>query len=76
MKLRIRELRDKLHFTQEFVAEYLSCDRSLYSKYETGSRNIPIPVLIRLASLYETSTDFLLGLTDVTAPYPASERKD
>jgi len=35
-----------------------------YSHYETGSRNIPIEMLIRLANYYETSIDYLVGRTD------------
>ena len=35
-----------------------------YSKYETGENDIPTQVLIKLAKLYATSTDYLLGLSD------------
>ena len=35
-----------------------------YSKYETGENDIPTQVLIALATLYETSIDYLLGQTD------------
>ena len=35
-----------------------------YSKYETGENEIPVSVLIKLADLYQTSTDYLLGLSD------------
>ena len=41
-----------------------------YSKYETGENDIPTQVLIRLAQLYRTSTDYLLGLRDRRAPLP------
>ena len=33
-----------------------------------GARDIPTDVLIKLANLYKTSTDYLLGLTDDPAP--------
>ena len=35
-----------------------------YSKYETGEKDIPAAVLIKLADLYKTTTDYLLGRTD------------
>ena len=35
-----------------------------YSRYEQGLRDIPTPVLIQLARLYDTTTDYLLGLTN------------
>ena len=41
-----------------------------YSKYETGENEIPLPILERLAALYHTSVDYLLGRTKVDIPYP------
>ena len=64
MKLRIRELREDNDLTQTQVAKYLHCDQSLYSKYERGEREIPLALIIKLALLYETSIDYLVGLTD------------
>ena len=46
-----------------FVAEYLGMKQPQYSRYERGLRDIPTDVLIRLARLYKTSTDYILGLT-------------
>ncbi len=64
MQLRIRELREDNDKTQGQVAEYLLCDQSLYSKYERGERELPLRVAVRLAQLYGTSLDYLVGLTD------------
>lgn len=61
---RIRNLREDHDKTQKEVAEYLFCDQSLYSKYERGVREVPVGVVIKLAKLYGTSTDYILGLTD------------
>ena len=41
-----------------------------YSKYETGENDIPTAILISLARFYNTSVDYLLGLTNVQEPYP------
>lgn len=41
-----------------------------YSKYETGKNDIPTKILIELAKFYETSVDYLLGVTDNSSPYP------
>lgn len=54
------------------MAEYLRCTQVSYSHYELGKRDIPTDVLIRLADFYGTSTDYLLGRTDVKQPYPES----
>lgn len=69
MFVRIRNLREDNDMTQKQVAEYLFCDQSLYSKYERGLRDVPVNIIIKLAKLYNTSTDFILGLTDEKKPY-------
>ena len=50
--------------TQQQVADYLVCNRQVYARYEQGKREIPVSMLIKLAKLYNTSTDYILGLTD------------
>ena len=50
--------------TQKAVAGILYCSQQVYSNYELGQRDIPTEVLIALAKLYRTSTDYILGLTD------------
>ncbi len=57
-------MREDNDYTQKFVAEYLMCDQSLYSKYERGVRPVPLEVMVKLAKLYKTSIDYLVGLTD------------
>ena len=64
MTLRIRDLREDNDFTQKYVADYLMCDQSLYSKYERGERQLPLEYAVQLAKLYKTSIDYIVGLTD------------
>ena len=61
---RIRDLREDNDLTQAQVAEYLSMKQPQYNRYERGLRDIPTDVLIALAKLYNTSTDYILGLKD------------
>lgn len=70
MYRRIRELREDHDIKQREIAAYLNCGQVCYSYYETGKRDIPSEVLIRLARYYDTSVDYLLGLTDEVRPYP------
>ena len=63
--MRIRELREDNDLTQAQVAEYLSIKQNTYSQYENGQRQIPLDSLVALAKLYKTSTDYILGLTDI-----------
>lgn len=61
---RIRDLREDSDMTQQQVADYLSMKQPQYNRYERGLRDIPSDILIALAKLYNTSTDYILGLTD------------
>lgn len=66
---RIRDLREDHDLSQWQVAEYLNMKQPQYSRYERGLRDVPTDVLIRLAKLYHTSTDYILGLTNDSDPY-------
>ena len=65
---RLRDLREDNDLSQRQVAEYLEMKQPQYNRYERGLRDIPTDVLIRLAKLYKTSTDYLLGLTSDSKP--------
>lgn len=69
---RIRNLRIDQNLTQEDIAKNLNLKQNTYSQYEIGVLKYPIEVLIKLASFYDTSVDYLLELTDNPIPY---ERK-
>ena len=74
MYRRIRDLREDSDLLQRDLAEYLQCAQVSYSNYELGKRDIPTDVLIKLAQFYNTSTDYLLGLTDERKPYPRKNK--
>ena len=61
---RIRDLREDSDYTQKFVSDYLGMKQPQDSRYENGYRDLPTDVLIALAKLYNTSTDYILGLTN------------
>ncbi len=61
---RIRDLREDHDWTQQHIADKLYCSQQTYCNYELGRRNIPIDILIRLSSLYQVSTDYILGISD------------
>lgn len=75
MYRRLRDLREDADLLQKDLADYLCCSQVSYSHYELGKRDIPTEVLIQLARFYQTSTDYLLGLTDVRQPYPSNHSK-
>ena len=65
---RLYDLRTDNDLTQKEVADYLLCNRQVYARYERGLREIPVSILIKLADLYKTSVDYILGRTDDINP--------
>lgn len=61
---RIRDLREDKDLTQQEMGEILSCSQRVYSNYERGDLDIPTDILIKLAIFHNTSTDYILGLTN------------
>jgi transcriptional regulator with XRE-family HTH domain len=61
---RIRDLREDNDLTQQEVANYLGMKQPQYHRYESGTRDVPTDILIKLAKLYNTSVDYILGLTN------------
>jgi transcriptional regulator with XRE-family HTH domain len=59
-----------MDLTQTQVANYLNCSQRIYSNYERGEVNIPTSILIKLADLHNTSTDYILNRTNRKEPYP------
>lgn len=70
---RIRSLREDHDLTQKKIASILNMSQTGYSKYETGENDIPTRILINLSLYYDTSIDYLLGITDVQKPYKRSK---
>lgn len=61
---RVRDLREDHDLTQREVAVRLGMKQEQYFRYEQGYRDLPTDILIRLADMYNTSTDYILGRTD------------
>lgn len=61
---RLRDLRIDKDLKQKDLAKYLNCSQVSYSHYELGKRDIPTEVLVALAKFYNTTTDYILGLTN------------
>lgn len=69
MYRRLRDLREDRDLPQRVIAEHLHISQATYSRYESGALDIPSGVLIALALFYETSIDYLVGLSDHPQPY-------
>ena len=66
---RIRELREDHDLTQRQIAAILNITQPQYFRYEQGYRDVPTDILITLADLYKTSTDYILDRTNNPTPY-------
>lgn len=74
MYQRIRDLREDHDLTQSQIGKILNMSQTGYSQYEIGKNDIPTKILIELSKYYNTSIDYLLGVTDEIKPYPKSKK--
>ena len=66
---RIKELRKMRKWNQKEVANVLNISQQQYSRIEKEDVKINADKLIKLAKLFNTSIDYILGLTDNPKPY-------
>jgi len=67
--LRLRELREAKHLSQTNVASRLNVSRSTISGYESNTTTPSLEQFTRLAVLYNTSLDYMMGLDNRTCFY-------
>jgi len=63
--MNIKDIRTCKNLTQAEVANALGVSSVVYSRYETGSRQPSIEVLIQMADLFGVTVDYLLGRQDI-----------
>lgn len=61
---RLKIAREKMGLTQEQVAKQLNIEIGTLSGYELGRRRPNTDILAKIASIYNVSSDYLLGLTN------------
>ena len=67
---RLKEIREDEDYKQSDIAKVLNTTQQQYSKYELSLQVIPVERLVKLAKFYNTSVDYLIGLTNERKPYP------
>lgn len=70
---RLKDLRDQKGLSQIAIQVETGIDQSDYSKIERGLKLPTLVQAIDLATLYDTSVDYIVGLTDERKPYPRSK---
>lgn len=71
---RLKDLREDFDKKQYEIAELLDITRQQYSLYELGKRDIPAEYIKKLAKYYNTSSDYILEITDEITPYINSKK--
>lgn len=66
---RIKNLRIDSDYTQAYVAQEIGISQRKYSYIETGIQQLTDDLIVKLAVFYNTSADYLLGLTDDPTPH-------
>ena len=64
MILRYKDLREDKDLEQKDIAAIIDVTREAYSKWELGIRDMPIKKCVELANFYETTIDYMVGLTN------------
>ncbi len=73
MPLKLKDLREDRDLKQQDVADFLNCRQQTYSRYEKGQAQPSLETLAKLALFFNTSTDFILGITNNPEPYARSK---
>lgn len=71
---RIRNLREDNDWTQQQIADMLYINRRTYAAYENGINSMTPETLCKIADIYGTSVDYLLGRTDIFEAYPKASK--
>lgn len=71
---RLKDLREDKDLLQKDIARILNIAQRTYSGYETETREMPYSLLKKIALFYNTSIDYILGLTNEIKPYPRAKK--
>ena len=69
---RVFELRKKNKMSQAELGDLLGIHQVAVSRYEKEERKIPQDVLTRLCEIFDCTSDYLLGISDINAKSPAA----
>lgn len=61
---RLKDLREEFNLEQKDMGERLNISASAYGFYEQGRNEPSLETLIKIAAIFQVSTDYLLGITN------------
>lgn len=62
---RLKQLRDEFGFDQKEMGKKLNITSSAYGYYEQGRNEPPLETLVKIAEIFNVTTDYLLGRSDI-----------
>ena len=65
---RIKNYRNQLHLSQEYVANFLGINRATYTQMENGNRKITAEDVFKLSDLFGVTADALLNENKLSQP--------
>ena len=72
---RIKNFRNRLHLSQEYVANFLGINRATYTQMENGKRKITAEDISRLSELFGVTADALLNENKISQPSTVFARR-
>ena len=66
----IHSLRKKRELTQHELGDQLNVSAQSISAYENGATSISLDILIKMAKIFNVSTDYILGVTEAETANP------
>lgn len=70
---RIKQLREEIHMTQVRLSIELEVAQETVSAYESGKHYPSVAILLKLCKIFNTSCDYILGLSDDRIPQRNAE---
>lgn len=64
----LRRFRHEFGLSQKKVSDLLGILPQAYARYESGKYLLPTAAVLKLATTYNVSADYLLGLSDLPRP--------
>ena len=74
--MRLKEIRERLGYSRKQACDYIGCSRTVYTRYENGTRQPSLPTLVRIADVFNVSIDFLLGREGIDQATLTEREKD
>ena len=62
---RLKDLRQERGMTQKELSAKINCDQSMITRWESGENEPTASYIIKIAEVFETTADFLLGISDI-----------